>query len=52
MVFLLEHEIFVYFIVERNKKTHRIKKKLLLRPFSCETIKNVLKEQNLDALKY
>lgn len=45
--FLLEHEIFVYFIVERNKKTHRIKKKLLLRPFSCETIKMFLRNQIL-----
>lgn len=47
MVFLLEHENFVYFIVERNKKLTELKKKLLLRPFSCETIKMFLRNQIL-----
>lgn len=45
--FFVEHEIFVYFIVERNKKLTELKKKLLLRPFSCETIKMFLRNQIL-----
>lgn len=47
MFFFVEHEIFVYFIVERNKKLTELKKKLLLRPFSCETIKMFLRNQIL-----
>lgn len=33
MVFLLEHEIFVYFIVERNKKLTELKKKIIRKIF-------------------
>lgn len=47
MVFLLEHEIFVYFIVERNKKLTELKKKLFVKSFSCETIKMFLRNQIL-----
>lgn len=47
MFFFVEHEIFVYFIVERNKKLTELKKKLFVRSFSCETIKMFLRNQIL-----